>query len=261
MRRGRNWDREETLMALALYFTIPTNQADDENPEVIELASRTGRTPAAVALKISNLMSCDPMYPGKAMRHRSRLDEQIWAEYEQRGDELVAEAVALLLGGHPTKEGISRAAEEELPATLEYDGIEIPEGRERETILTLQANQTYFRKLIMKNYEGRCCLTGLSTASLLVASRIKPWASIDPVRERLTPENGLLLNALHDKAFSQGLMTIDKSLRVVVSPKVKRSDAANRFLWTYHSQRIEVPGRFLPRADFIEYHNDVIFQR
>ena len=48
------------------------------------------------------------------------------------------------------------------------------------------------------NYDSRCYLTGLSNKALLVASHIKSCIVSDPMTERLAPDNGLLLNALHD---------------------------------------------------------------
>lgn len=94
---------------------------------------------------------------------------------------------------------------------------------------------------------------------LLVASHIKPWAASDPKAERLAPDNGLLLNALHDKAFDQGLITITKDLKIVVSSAVSHNAPENDCLWRYNGETIAPPRRFSPRADFIEYHNDVVF--
>ncbi len=82
--------------------------------------------------------------------------------------------------------------------------------------------------------------------------------------ERLSPENGLLLNALHDRAFDQGLITIDRDLRVVVSRQVPRRANVGMpeydYLWSFNGRRIDVPGPFRPRREFIEYHNDVVFR-
>ena len=144
---------------------------------------------------------------------------------------------------------------------MEYLGHDIPVGRERPVITTARANQSYFRNALLENYGHRCCVSGLAVDQLLVASHIKPWSNADPVTERLSPENGLLLDALHDKAFDTGLMTIDYDLKVVVSPKVPHDDAGQSLLWRYNKHQIVVPGRFKPRREYIEYHNDLIFQR
>ena len=70
-----------------------------------------------------------------------------------------------------------------------------------------------------------------------------------------------MLDALHDRAFDKGLMTIDFDLCVVVSSRVPKDEPGQRLLWAYAGRQIDVPGRFRPRREFIEYHNDVVFQR
>ena len=50
---------------------------------------------------------------------------------------------------------------------------------------------------------------------MLVAGHIVPWAA--DAQNRLNPRNGIAINALHDKAFENGLLTItpDYTIRVV----------------------------------------------
>jgi len=250
MARNPPWNREETLMAFALYLLLPSGQQASTNADVRALAQSIGRTPGAVSFKLGNLKSCDPMRTGVGLTNASKMDRAIWEEYRQKGDALTEEAMALLLAGDVP------------PAiTIDYLGHELPEGRERVVITAVRANQDYFRNALMENYAGRCCLTGISHPQLLVASHIKPWSASNAATERLTPENGLLLNALHDRAFDQGLITIDQALKIRVSPKVPKSGPEAGLLWTYAGRSIDVPGPHKPRLDFIEYHNDVIFQR
>ena len=61
---------------------------------------------------------------------------------------------------------------------------------------------------------------------LLAASHIKPWAARDPATERLAPDDNPLLNSLHDRAFDQGLITLDRQLRVMAPPDVPKDDKA-----------------------------------
>lgn len=75
----------------------------------------------------------------------------------------------------------------------------------------------------------------------MVASHIKPWKASDSKTERLAPDNGLLLNALHDKAFDQGLITITKDLKIVVSGAVGREMPEDRCLWRYNGEPIALP--------------------
>ena len=252
----RDWTRDEELRAFALYLLLPTRLHVKTNADVIALAHDIDRTPSSVALKLGNIKAFDPMRKGKGLSHASKLDQQIWEDYREQGDALTEQAMELLF--EPT------VRNENPGITLEYIGRELPEGKERKVVATARANQSYFRHALLDNYNRRCCLTGLGIEPLLIASHIKPWKDADPAVERLSPENGLLLNALHDRAFDQGLITIDQNLRVVVSRQVpRRTDTGAPeydYLWSFNGRRIDVPGPFRPRREFIEYHNDVVFK-
>ena len=243
-------------MAWALYMVLPAREVDDQGRDVQALAGALGRTANAVALKAWNIAAWDErrLAKGKVgMTHGSRLDREVWVEYDSRGDALLGEAVVLLEGA---LQGDAAAPE------LRRAVAEVPEGLTRETVVAQRVNQSYFRNRLMENYGERCCLTGLTMKTLLVASHIKPWAACDPATERLAPDNGLLLNSLHDRAFDQGLITLDRQLKVVVSPAVPKDDeAAGRMLWAYEGRQIAAPKAFAPRREFIEYHNDVVFRR
>ena len=205
-------------------------------------------------MKISNISAHDQnrISQGRVgLRHGSRLDEEIWEIYEQRGDDLITEGIELL-----TK--TLKKADVRQP--VEYAEIPFPEGKVRIAEATMRTNQKYFRNRLLENYRGRCCLTGLSIPELLVASHIKPWNDSDPKTERLAPSNGLLLNALHDKAFDKGLITIDFVGRIIVSNVVRHEDTAERMLWRYNGIDIEMPMRMPPAREFVEYHHDMVFK-
>ena len=254
MAANNPWTWEETLKAFALYFILPSGKHDKNNKDVIALANDLGRTPSAVGLKLANIKAKDPFNPGTGMRNASKLDALVWEVYAERGDDLLAEAVGLL---EDCIQGSNR--QETVIDTVLHD---LPEGRERTVIATTRANQTYFRNSLLDIYGRRCCVTGMDVEPLLIASHIKPWSVSDPKTERLAPENGLLLDALHDKAFDQGFMTISQSYRICVSREVpKLKDVLwSEILWHYDGHQIELPHRSRPRRDFIEYHNDVVFR-
>lgn len=75
--------------------------------------------------------------------------------------------------------------------------------------------------------------------------------------------NGLCLNALHDKAFDRGLITIDKNYRIILSKRLKdvyMDENTRNWFNSYENQKITMPDKFIPGREFIEYHNDMIFQ-
>ena len=99
---------------------------------------------------------------------------------------------------------------------------------------------------------------------LLIASHIKPWNVSDAKTERTNPQNGLCLNALHDKAFDKGLITINNKYEIIISKQMKNTEmdeSTKDWFMKYDHKEIIKPDKFFPDPQFIAYHNDVIFQR
>lgn len=63
--------------------------------------------------------------------------------------------------------------------------------------------QGKFREDLIDHFGGACAVTGLAISCLLRASHIKAW-TVSSNRERLDPENGVLLAAGVDAAFDRG---------------------------------------------------------
>lgn len=251
-----NWSHEETQMAFVLYMMLPPSQIRADNEDVIALAQAIGRSPKAVKAKLYNIAAHDANRTKEGRRglsHGSAYDEAIWEEFAADPDAFLESATNLL----------SKAvAGNQQPPHLVYDYIEqLPVGKERPAQTTQRINQAYFRNTLLKNYDGHCCVTGMDIPQLLIASHIKPWKASDPATERLAASNGLLLNALHDKAFDQGLITLDNDYRIIVSSTVSRTSSAEEWLYRFAGEQITLPQVMPPDPRFIEYHNDVIFKR
>jgi putative restriction endonuclease len=91
-----------------------------------------------------------------------------------------------------------------------------------------------------------------------------PWKASDPKTKRTKPSNWLLLNALHDKAFDLGYITIDTDFRIVVSSRPTEgspSAICKDWLFFLKGQQIMLPDKFIPEQEFIQYHSDVVFIR
>ncbi|NJN46379.1 MAG: hypothetical protein HC808_07785 [Candidatus Competibacteraceae bacterium] len=108
-------------------------------------------------------------------------------------------------------------------------GQELPEitvslnETEKEYIRTARIGQGQFRKSLIEGYGGRCPITGIENEQLLIASHIKPWKKCTNA-ERLDPCNGILLSALIDRLFDQGLITFEDDGSVSVSSLLAESD-------------------------------------
>ena len=89
-----------------------------------------------------------------------------------------------------------------------------PIGIDKEQTDKNKNRPVFFRMSVLMSYGNACCITGLKNKELLVASHIKPWSVSNIKTERTNPSNGLCLNAMHDKAFDRGLITIDKIIEL-----------------------------------------------
>ncbi|MCU1296532.1 MAG: putative restriction endonuclease [Acidobacteriaceae bacterium] len=173
-------------------------------------------------------------------RHGSQADVEIWNEFNGNWEELSFESERLLQ---------KMTGDVPLPAEA-VPGF--PEGRTRESRVRVRVNQSFFRAAVLAAYGARCCLTGLSVPQLLNASHIVPW-SVD-VKNRTNPRNGLCLNAIHDRAFDCGLLTIMPDLKL--SPKLKGKSAdvgVHDLLSRYEGASISLPHRFAPDSEFLRY--------
>jgi 5-methylcytosine-specific restriction protein A len=94
--RNPKWHRDEIILALDLYFRTEPGQIHARNPEVIELSEVLNklpiheerpdqvkfRNPNGVGLKLSNFLAIDPNYQGKGMESYSKLDKEVFDEFE-----------------------------------------------------------------------------------------------------------------------------------------------------------------------------------
>jgi putative restriction endonuclease len=251
MPRPTDWTREQTLAALHVYFQLPFGQLHQRNPLIRQLSGWIGRTPGSVALKLVNFASLDPqvLASGRAgMSNASQLDKTIWNELNTNWD-LIADEAAHTYEHYGSQHGIVPGADvaEEVP--------EVAEGKTVTALVKVRVNQARFRRAVLASYNGRCCVSGLAIPQLLIASHIVPW-SMD-TKNRLNPQNGLCLSALHDKAYDIGLITVLPDFTVCVSKRLQDVDLdgfTKQTLSRYHGQRIVLPERFRPSPSFLEAH-------
>jgi putative restriction endonuclease len=73
--------------------------------------------------------------------------------------------------------------------------------------------QRVFRRALLKAYDNKCCMCGLSFESALEAAHIVPWSESSPA-ERMDPRNGLLLCSTHHRMFDAAEITIDVDYKI-----------------------------------------------
>lgn len=249
----RLWTREQLLVALRLYCQTDFGKLHYRNPEIIHIAELIGRTPSAVAMKACNLASLDPAQRARGIRglsSTSRADEDLWEEFQNNPEAIANEVEA---AWETFTQSPARPLEEELVP---------PAGpTDTERLIRVRRVQHFFRQTVLVSYHSRCALTGIAVPDLLIASHIIPW-SVDEAR-RADPSNGICLNALYDRAFDRGLLTFDEDLRAMLSDRLKIDDPPpfhTRLLLDIAGKPLQLPDRFRPDLEAMEYHRRNVFQ-
>jgi putative restriction endonuclease len=81
--------------------------------------------------------------------------------------------------------------------------------------------QGKFRNQLIKFWNSKCSVSGVDLTSVLIASHIKSWKDSDN-REKLDPNNGLLLSPNYDKLFDKYLISFDSEGRIIISSDLNK---------------------------------------
>lgn len=248
----KDWTPEQVKLAFHLYCQLPFGRLHHSNPDIIALAHLIGRTPSAVAMKLVNLASLDPVIVAsgrKGLSGASKLDQTVWDEFHADWEGLVMEANRIREALSETTVASDPQVDDPLP---DYT------GQTRAQIVQQRIGQTFFRRTVLSSYHSRCCITGLAEPRLLLASHIVPWGKDQA--NRLNPHNGLCLSALYDRAFDQGLITLDEDWRVVLSAALKKPEPALQLHFrAVEGRKIDLPERFSPDPALMQHHREQVF--
>jgi hypothetical protein len=114
------------------------------------------------------------------------------------------------------KKGIETSDEaKDITSVLDDETDETTKSR----LVNARLGQGDFREALLDIWESKCILTECNYEPLLRASHIKPWRE-STNRERLDPNNGLLLAAHVDVLFDRFLVSFSDDGTLLVSPLV-----------------------------------------
>ena len=172
-------------------------------------------------------------------------------------DEIVAK-----VSGETSGKSVAQKAETLIETTAKTDleahlNLTAKEGKEKLAAVKVRVNQDIFRKMVLANYGGKCCVTGLAVPDVLRASHISPWAEDE--KNRLNPENGLCLSATYDAAFDRHLISFDEHYRLVVSKAIKdhyTDAAAKSYFLDLEGRKMTLPTKFQPSQALLEKHRE-----
>lgn len=249
-RDGENWNREEHILAFNLYSKIPFGTIHMRNPRIIQLARLLGRSVGSVSYKLANFARLDPALQARnigGMPHGAKGEEEIWRELVNDPETLSFDSELLLAArlGKSVEE-VAGIDTSDLPAT----------GLEREVVVKVRVNQSFFRNRILSAYDFRCCITGLTVQPLLIASHIVSWSEDEA--NRLNPRNGLCLNSLHDRAFDRLMMWVEDDFTVrfggSLHDAAKAGDHALQWLLSFEGAPLKLPKKFTPDVQLLRRH-------
>lgn len=252
MAKNNRWTEQQLLVAFTLYCRIPFGLFHQRNPEIIRYAKLIGRTPSALAMKLSNIASLDPAFiesGRKGLKGASQADQKMWDSMQQDWEGFALRSQAAL-----NELGTADIEPEQSSSSTNFSAEDAVVRRKQ------RIGQNLFRQAVLSAYDHRCCISGLAVPELLVASHIVPWSQ--DAKNRLNPRNGLALSALHDKAFDLGYLTLDEDYRVVISPLLDNNEDSflQESLWRYDGCQIYLPSKFSPQPDFLEFHRKNILR-
>lgn len=249
MMKRRNWTREELILAFNLYCKLPFGSLHSRNPRIIGLSKIIERTPNAVALKLTNFASFDPYLQSrgiKGMKNAGKMDKGVWNEFVNNWEDLIFESENILA----TLQGKNK-----ILSDTESISIDKLDNEDKYRKIKTRVNQRFFRQVILNNYSYRCAICNINIPDLLIAGHIIPWSANK--KERLNPQNGICFCSLHDKAFDRGLIGINEDYKIVISRDLNKMRNENYFsiyFGNFQNKPINLPEKFLPRIDFLQFH-------
>lgn len=126
--------------------------------------------------------------------------------------------------------------------------------------IQIRIKQSSFRKKVLKNFDHKCCLTGVTENDLLVASHIIPWST--KIDTRLSPHNGLCLSTLYDSLFDKGYFTLNEKHEVIIASKLDElSLQTQNWLNEISGKVISNPVQYEISQIALEYHRNTIFDK
>lgn len=145
------WTREETILALNLYFQLGGKIPSSKAQEIIGLSAKlralpyhldaakkpTFRNPDGVVFKLNNIRS---VATGKGLKNTSEMDRLIWREFGHRQDAVVEIATAIDVE-------LSKTSLPQLP----FDETELPEGRLLTELHLRRERNPKARKLLLQS--------------------------------------------------------------------------------------------------------------
>jgi len=166
--KNPNWQRDELILALDLYFQLEPGQISKNNEKIEALSeilnqlpihpfdarNKKFRNPNGVGLKLSNFLAIDPDYSGKGMQRYGKLDKTIFLEFQndRKGLHHIAQQIRRTVANENLVEKLYRIQDEEDHTAL----WQVKEGkvlyklhklRERDNAIIREKKQIVYKEI------------------------------------------------------------------------------------------------------------------
>ncbi len=252
----KGWTRNELLVAFNMYCRLPFGRLHHNNPDIVALAEKLGRTPSSLSMKLCNFASLDSVHRARnivGLRNASAADRAIFEEFEADWESLASESEAAVERLR-LRQWVVEAEESLAELAARAGDTEVVRN-----VRTRRA-QSLFRATVLASYDFTCAISGINVPALIQASHIIPWACSEG--RRIDPRNGIALSALHDRSFDRGLISFDEDLRVVISGRLrvgKPSEIHRVTLLKIEGKKLRVPTRYAPDPVALTWHREHVF--
>jgi len=250
MAERRAWTQDELLIAFYLYNRMTFGKISARNPEIVRVADLLNRTPSSLSMKMANIASCDPVIKASGrsgLKGASKADREMWKDMSSDWEAFYVKSFEAFLK-------IAHKNQDVEPNNSDFI------GQNRLVQSKARIGQAQFRQIVLSSYNNKCCISGLDIPKLLIASHIIPWS--ENPSERLNPGNGLCLSSIHDRAFDQGLITLNQHFEVILSSELlnKSQPFTELCFEQYEGKTITLPTKFIPKEEFLAHHRKEIFR-
>lgn len=113
--------------------------------------------------------------------------------------------------------------------------------------------QIIFRKALLKAYNSKCAICGLSYQFVLQAAHIIPWSKSNS-KQKMDVCNGVLLCANHHSLFDKGHINISDDYKLIINPKLKQSSISDRNLTSlFDNKKLRLPNnqKWWPKTEYL----------
>ena len=157
--KNPRWHRNEIALALELYFQLKPGEIHARNPRIIALSETLNKLPIyasrpdapkfrnsnGVALKLSNFLAIDPTYHGVGMASYSKLDKDIFEEFQADREKL--HQLASQIASSISEDSNNQKRDNAENKTIQSSSRTQPEGDDMNNEINEKEQQHYIKKI------------------------------------------------------------------------------------------------------------------